>query len=315
MSGNLNVLDDNCDDLQTFLARFVETRQNINNFFRATNEELSEISVQIEKIAPKDGSENPAELERKKREKDNERDGLIAAISRDEGELEKWEKLKKAYEDKLTQASKLDEKCRLATRRFEASKNVGNALLKLNEILVSKVKDSVSEEIKNMLASVTDSYLHGEVTQDFELKTFKRDDGVLVPIATSTGQQQVTSLAFIASLVKIAKKNMDNKTSNFLRGGEFPLVMDAPFNNVDSIYGPKIAEVLPQATPQVILMTNPQQWHGVIESVLRPFVGSEYLIVKNSNSVEQAASVRLPSGEKDLNKQIDGIQYSVIEEA
>ena len=105
-----------------------------------------------------------------------------------------------------------------------------------NEILVSKVKDSVSEEIKNMLASVTDSYLHGEVTQDFELKTFKRDDGVLVPIATSTGQQQVTSLAFIASLVKIAKKNMDNKTSNFLRGGEFPLVMDAPFNNVDSIY-------------------------------------------------------------------------------
>ncbi len=315
LSGNLNVLDDNCDDLQTFLARFVETRQNINNFFRATNEELSEISVQIEKIAPKDGSENPAELERKKREKDNERDGLIAAISRDEGELEKWEKLKKAYEDKLTQASKLDEKCRLATRRFEASKNVGNALLKLNEILVSKVKDSVSEEIKNMLASVTDSYLHGEVTQDFELKTFKRDDGVLVPIATSTGQQQVTSLAFIASLVKIAKKNMDNKTSNFLRGGEFPLVMDAPFNNVDSIYGPKIAEVLPQATPQVILMTNPQQWHGVIESVLRPFVGSEYLIVKNSNSVEQAASVRLPSGEKDLNKQIDGIQYSVIEEA
>ena len=315
LSGNLNVLDDNCDDLQTFLARFVETRQNINNFFRATNEELSEISVQIEKIAPKDGSENPAELERKKREKDNERDGLIAAISRDEGELEKREKLKKAYEDKLTQASKLDEKCRLATRRFEASKNVGNALLKLNEILVSKVKDSVSEEIKNMLASVTDSYLHGEVTQDFELKTFKRDDGVLVPIATSTGQQQVTSLAFIASLVKIAKKNMDNKTSNFLRGGEFPLVMDAPFNNVDSIYGPKIAEVLPQATPQVILMTNPQQWHGVIESVLRPFVGSEYLIVKNSNSVEQAASVRLPSGEKDLNKQIDGIQYSVIEEA
>ena len=135
------------------------------------------------------------------------------------------------------------------------------------------------------------------------------------PIATSKGQQQVTSLAFIASLVKIAKKNKDNKNSNFLRGGEFPLVMDAPFNNVDSIYGPKIAEILPQATPQVILMTNPQQWHGVIESVLRPFVGSEYLIVKNSNVVEQAASVHLPSGEKDLNKQIDGIQYSKIEEA
>lgn len=315
LSGNLNVLEDNCDDLQVFLARFVESRQNINNFFRSTNEELSEISVQIEKIAPKDGSENPAELEHKKREKDSERDRLIASISRAEGDLEKYERLKKVYEDKLTQASKLDEKCKLATRRFEASKNVGAALLKLNEILVAKVKDSVSEEIKNMLATVTDSYLHGEVTPDFELKTFKRDDGKLVPIATSTGQQQVTSLAFIASLVKIAKKNKDNKNSNFLRGGEFPLVMDAPFNNVDSIYGPKIAEILPQATPQVILMTNPQQWHGVIESVLRPFVGSEYLIVKNSNVVEQAASVHLPSGEKDLNKQIDGIQYSKIEEA
>ena len=62
-------------------------------------------------------------------------------------------------------------------------------------------------------------------------------------------------------------------------------------------------------------MTNPQQWHGVIENVLRPFVGSEYLIVKNSNTVEQAASVTLPSGKKELNKLVDGVQYSTIEEA
>lgn len=315
LTAHLSRLDDSCSDLQTFLSRFVDTRRDINKFFVETNNLLSEISAEIEKVAPKDGSENPAELERKKREKDSERDNLTSSIAVAENNLKMWEGRKKIYEDKLTMASKQDEKCQLATRRMEAAKNVGLALLKLNEILVTKVKDSVSDEIKHMLAAVTDSYLDGEVTPDFELKTYKRDNGMLVPIATSTGQQQVTSLAFIASLVKIAKKNMENKASNFLRGGEFPIVMDAPFNNVDSIYGPRIAEFLPQSTPQVILMTNPQQWHGLIEEVLRPFVGSEYIIVKNSNVVEQAASVTLPAGVKELNKQVDGIQYSVIEEA
>ena len=177
------------------------------------------------------------------------------------------------------------------------------------------MKDGVSTEIQRMLGEVTDHYLFGEVTSDFELKTFKSDNGRNLPIATSSGQQQVTSLAFIASLIKIARDNMLKKNKIFIRGGEFPMVMDSPFSNVDSKYGPGIAKALLEITPQVILMTNPAQWNGGIEKVMRPFVGKEYMIIKYLNNVKDSIKVTLPSGTFPLVKLTEGIQYSEIEEA
>ena len=94
--------------------------------------------------------------------------------------------------------------------------------------------------------------------------------------------------------------------------------MDAPFNNVDTMYGPRIADVVSKETPQVILMTNPQQWKGLIENTLREYVGAEYLIVKHSNSKKtkegKNSSVVLPSGTRKLLEYTDGIQFSLIEE-
>jgi len=318
LCGYAKTLDDRRNNFLDNLNSYLESVKEIKRNQKEINEKLSEISSQIESIAPQGTSEDPAELERQRRRMFDELRNINTNIGRQSEQIKILQENRKIVEQKLDNASKNDAKCRLLGKRIDSTRKVLDVLQSINTTLVLAVKNQVTEEINSILSVVTDDYLAGEVTEDFELKTYKKDNNSLVRIAASTGQQQVTSLAFIASLVKIAYQSLKNPSKLIQKGGFYPLVMDAPFSNVDPIYGPRIANVVSKETPQVILMTNPQQWKGVIESTLRQYVGAEYLIVKHSNNKKtnegNNATVVLPSGPQKLQKHIDGIQFSRIEE-
>ena len=317
--GDAKTLDDRRTAFYDSLNTYLESVKEIKNNQRRINDTLSEISSQIESIAPQGTSEDPAELERQRKKLLDELCQISDSIGHQNEKINNLQQTRNVAEQKLDNASKNDAKCKLLGKRVESSRNVLEVLKSINTTLVSTVKNRVTKEINSILSAVTDDYLAGEVTEDFELKTFKKDNQSLVRIAASTGQQQVTSLAFIASLVKIAYESLKSPSKLIQKGGFYPLVMDAPFNNVDSMYGPRIADVVSKETPQVILMTNPQQWKGLIENTLRQYVGAEYLIVKHSNSKKtkegETGTVVLPSGPHKLLKHTDGIQFSLIEEA
>ena len=60
-------------------------------------------------------------------------------------------------------------------------------------------------------------------------------------------------------------------------GQVYPLVMDAPFSNVDEIH---ICKILPQTANQVIMAVMQKDW-GYAANDLAPFVGRSYLIAKD----------------------------------
>lgn len=98
----------------------------------------------------------------------------------------------------------------------------------------------------------------------------------------SDGLKAVKSFAFIASLVSMAKdKILDDEKVKL--GQVYPLVMDAPFSNVDEIHIDNICKILPNTANQVIMAVMQKDWEYASTN-LSAFVGKSYTILKDRDA-------------------------------
>jgi len=98
----------------------------------------------------------------------------------------------------------------------------------------------------------------------------------------SDGLKAVKSFAFIASLVSMAKdKILDD--SNMKLGQEYPLVMDAPFSNVDEIHINNICKILPKTASQVVMAVMEKDWSYAATNLTK-YVGASYGILKDRDA-------------------------------
>lgn len=63
-------------------------------------------------------------------------------------------------------------------------------------------------------------------------------------------------------------------------GQVYPLVMDAPFSNVDEIHIDNICKILPRTANQVIMAVMKKDWDYAADDLDR-FVGRSYVIAKD----------------------------------
>lgn len=98
----------------------------------------------------------------------------------------------------------------------------------------------------------------------------------------SDGLKAVKSFAFIASLVSMAKdKILDDGEMRL--GQVYPLVMDAPFSNVDEIHIDNICSILPNTANQVIMAVMQKDWEYAATN-LQDYVGMSYRIEKDRDA-------------------------------
>lgn len=97
----------------------------------------------------------------------------------------------------------------------------------------------------------------------------------------SDGLKAVKSFAFIAALVSMAKdKILDDNEMKL--GQVYPLVMDAPFSNVDEIHIDNICKILPKTANQVIMAVMQKDWEYAAKN-LGQYVGINYSILKDKD--------------------------------
>lgn len=117
-----------------------------------------------------------------------------------------------------------------------------------------------------------------------------------IDVALSTGQRQVTSLVFIASLLALARKRSEIPTIlRGLSGNEYPLVTDSPFGSL-SIFRWGVAKWVPDLAPQVVLLVSPKQFDGdVAEDPARETgrVGRRYYLAYHGPSIPERAQPEL----------------------
>ncbi len=169
--------------------------------------------------------------------------------------------------------------------------NQKNAKIKLNIEYAKAVLEWIEEAYKTRESSVRGE-LEKRVNDNFSLmyhgnRTVTIDEKyrvkyIDVTTEESDGLRVVKSFAFVAGLVDLAKESLASGKAKEADIGPqyYPLVMDAPFSNVDETHIKNISKILPVSAEQVIIAVMQKDWEPASE-IMAPVVGCSYRIEKD----------------------------------
>ena len=171
--------------------------------------------------------------------------------------------------------------------------NEKNAKIALNIAYAQATFDWVAEAYKSRESSVR-TRLEEKVNSNFSKmyhgsRTIAIDEKyrvkyIDVTTEESDGLKAVKSFAFVSGLVDLAKEALTSDKSKEADIGPqyYPLVMDAPFSNVDETHIRNISQILPESAEQVIIAVMQKDWEPA-SAIMAPVVGKSYRIEKQQD--------------------------------
>lgn len=255
----------------------------IESKFSTLRSDQRELGFRIDERAALDeslkGSKDVAALEKQyqdaeKRAKDFERQksSLLESIGACKKDIANFEKALESY----------------------GKANAKNAKIALNIEYAQAVFDWVSEAYKSRESSVR-AKLEEKVNSNFGLmyhgsRTITIDEKyrvkyIDVTTEESDGLKAVKSFAFVSGLVDLAKEALSSEKAKEADIGPqyYPLVMDAPFSNVDETHIRNISKILPASAEQVIIAVMQKDWEPAAE-IMNSVVGKSYRIEKDRDA-------------------------------
>ena len=201
------------------------------------------------------------------------------------------------------------EKERLVRKQLEFAQECQLFIQELSQALAEQTRKDISDKVNETFQAILRKKFHAKVDVNYRLKIYKNVPGMgeQEVFEKSTGENQVISLSFIASLVNLAKERSQLDVS-FFKGGVYPIVMDSPFGSLDTEYRKKISEYIPKLAEQVVIFASNSQWSKEVDSKCRPYIGREYSLVYH------APAIKGGTHESAVFKQTDGAEYTEIME-
>lgn len=154
----------------------------------------------------------------------------------------------------------------------ELIKEVDEFYIKRDKSIRAALNEKVTSIFSQLLCTKHSIVI--EEDYSFEVKDIDGEE------STSQGQDVITSFAFIAGIIALAReKHKDIEVNE-----PYPLIMDAPFAKLSKSHRENVAKLLPNITEQFILITVDSQYEGDIEDTLKGKIGLEYeLLMHNDN--------------------------------
>jgi DNA sulfur modification protein DndD len=183
--------------------------------------------------------------------------------------------------------AKENEKTEVFERRFAATRKVIASLTKMREAWLSIVQDYLDGQLKANWERVAQLDRLVEFTSDFRLGIKEPGpDANWIASAPSSANRRALALCFVSALIKLAsdiraelrRKPEEAQKLQMFHGGDYPLVMDAPFAHMDRHFKQSVPSGLRSVVPQVVILSNSDQWGGDVEQVLARAVGQAYVL-------------------------------------
>ncbi len=277
----------NINDSMTKLTELADRRKNF----------LGQIDELGEKIK---GVEDSADLEERRAGLKADSLRLNANCAVGEHDKSGWEEQLKDKEKEVEKELANSNQADLSQRRKQLAKEVAETIGELHEAMAHQVRSDLSKKVDDTFRKIMKKDYWAEIDEGFTLKIFKNIEGHgKQPVwEKSTGENQVTSLCFISSVVNSAKERV-SKSGIFQKGGIYPIVMDSPFGALDPEYRQKVATFIPELADQVIVMVSKSQWRGEVERELSKRLGKQYTLKyhkPNQSSDEKFEYTKLEEG-------------------
>jgi DNA repair exonuclease SbcCD ATPase subunit len=272
--------------LQTRLSRLTESKRRLEQAIGELGKKIA--GLPLEEIAEREKSRQ--KLDQKIQQKNQDLGGVRAKLygltsekQRLDQELEK-----SARKNKSAQ--------RLLTRR--------NLLLRSGEFLSgllqqyeTDARKTIQDQINEILRAVAHREYECRLNPNFSIElTFSNG----LPTPKSGGENQLLSLVFIASLVKFAALRINDEKLILKPGTVAPLVLDAPFGQLDTSYQRDVAANIPRLAEQVVLLVTSSQGNERVLEALEPHIGAEYVLISENRGPRGSKNeTRLPIHGKD----------------
>jgi DNA sulfur modification protein DndD len=193
--------------------------------------------------------------------------------------------------------------------RLQACELILESMILKCTLYLESYENEARESISSIVNEILDEFSRKEyqvlLTKNFDFNMIRADGTV---VGKSKGENLLLNLAFVSSLIKIARERIEAKSDILISGTVAPFVIDAPFGELDTTYRTATSKFLPDNSQQLILLLSSSHWKDEVEESIRGRIGSEYALISHKTG---------PIGKKPKDMiEIKGrkIQQSLYEE-
>ena len=307
---------DEIDKQATVFWEEIDKQQVRTNQLRQTIAEIEAELDNIEERLRKDPSEEIRSLQ-KRLDKIEEK---ITELTLEKGaDGQKVVNLKTELEglNKQIAKQKLNEsKQILAQRRISATQDAVDRLTQVKVLQEQQFRLQLEKRVQEIFSKISFTPYIPTISEKYELTLVENTSGFAMPVAASTGENQILSLSFISSIIDRVRDWSQKKMLMVTDSSTFPIVMDSPFGSLDEIYRKHIAKIIPELANQLVVLVTKTQWRGEVEDEMSHRIGREYVLIYYSSKPDcEQDSIELGGERYPLVKQSPNeFEYSQIVE-
>lgn len=276
--GQLNQFSQDRTAFTERLEQHIEERNEKQQEIGKLDQRIDDISTELGEIDDAiEGEKSIAEWEAERDQKSRQKDEAMREAARFKQQIKNKRSEINELEDEIDDLREDRQEAQLARRRQRAAELVSEEIEEKFDDLKQKVRQLSNKTVRETFGSVASKNLHAEITEEFRLKIYQDLPDRRVEVEKSTGERQIASLAFIGSLVKIARQRYESDgQGEYFSGGIYPLVMDSPFGALDKGHRREISRILPTLASQVVVFATDSQWEGPVEKEMSGVIGKQY---------------------------------------
>ncbi|WP_329092362.1 AAA family ATPase [Streptosporangium sp. NBC_01469] len=283
LRGTVESIDDQRAQMQDTLRGFDERIAQAQEEERRLESDIDEIGKKFKRLPSEEVVKTEERLEAAKLARDEK----VAASGAASAEIQRLEGDKASLRSQFDKLEVKDARSLRIRDRIMAVEEAGAALAQILEILSQGVRRRLDVRIQELYRLVSLKSYEPELTPDFALELWDLSGSERIPAPKSTGENILLSLAFVGSLIGEAREAQE-RGRTFVQGigGDFPVVMDAVFGNLDDDYRKAVADFLPRLASQVVILTSKAQAGEVVEQEVRPRIGKQYVITTHTTKTD-----------------------------
>jgi DNA sulfur modification protein DndD len=170
----------------------------------------------------------------------------------------------------------------------------------------------ISKSLNRVVGRSTREKYSATVTRDYRIVLYSESAGERTEVSVlSSGERRLVDLCFVAALVAVCRDRESEVGSILLPGAVAPMIVDAPFGELDPEYQALAATTMIELSEQLVLMLSKTHWTTAVDEAIRPQVGREYLMVGyRAGDALDAVPVEITVGGMTYQQMVYGSSHS-----
>lgn len=185
-------------------------------------------------------------------------------------------------ETKINKHKITEHKQVLANQRIQATQEAIARIIEVRKRLETQFRLSLEQKVQEIFNFISFTPYIPKLSTNYELTLVENTSGTEIPVAASTGENQILSLSFIGGIIDRVREWSRRNTLMGPDSSTFPIVMDSPFGSLDRIYRRQVAKAIPQLANQLVILVTKTQWRGEVETTIIERIGKEYVLIYHS---------------------------------